>query len=131
MADAMKKLLVGLVLCGVAWAGDFQQVTLLDVQAFDRPGMAVSANGGYSSTVINYNMFTLTVPLDDQEVSATFYAGRHFKSSDFVVGDSISARIDGEKLIIRDHEGKEHKARIVRRARPATGLPASPPHASR
>jgi hypothetical protein len=52
--------------------------------------------------------------------SAQYQQSRHFKPSELIVGDPIEARIDGDKLILRTADGKEQKAKIVRRERLAT-----------
>jgi hypothetical protein len=97
----------------IAAASDFQQVKLLDVASYTSPQLIAGA----TPILVEHNMFTLTVAIDDMSYSASYYARRHAKSSDFIVGDMIPARIDGDKLVIKTADGKEMKARITRRAR--------------
>lgn len=117
-----------LLLSAAALAADFQQAKLLDVQAFKQPGAPIIApNNGYPVVIpTSYNMFTITVALGDMSYSAQFRESRHFKPSQFVVGDSIQARVEGEKLIVKTADGTEKKAKIIRRERlkaPTAGQP--------
>jgi hypothetical protein len=49
--------------------------------------------------------------------SGQFRESRHFRPSQLVVGDAIQAKVEGEKLILKAAEGKEEKAKIIRRER--------------
>ena len=102
-----------MMISAIAAAADFQQVKLLDVAPYKSPQLIAGA----TPILVEHNMFTLTVAIDDMSYSASFYAHRHVKSSDFIVGDTIPARIDGDKLIVKTADGKEMKARITRKAR--------------
>jgi hypothetical protein len=110
----MKRVLIALLVCcsGMA-AADFQQVKLLDVAPYKSPQLIAGA----TPILVEHNMFTLTVAIGDLSYSASYYAQRHVKSSDFIVGDSIPAKIEGDKLVIKSADGKEMKARITRRER--------------
>ena len=101
------------------FAGDFQPAKLIDVQGFKEPGAPIIApNNGYPVVIpTSQNMFTITVALGEMSYSGQFREKRHFKPSQLIVGDSIQARIDGEKLILRTAAGREEKAKITRRER--------------
>ena len=116
----MKSIIATLLLLqAVGFAVDFQQAKLIDVQGFKQAGAPIIApNNGYPVVIpTSRNMFTITVALDNMSYSGQFGENRHFKPSQLIVGDSIQARIDGEKLILRTAEGKEEKAKIIRRER--------------
>lgn len=108
-----------LLLSGILFAADFQSAKLVDVQAFKQPGAPIIApNNGYPVVIpTSQNMFTITVALNDMSYSGQFHESRHFKPSQLIVGDSIQARIDGEKLILKTKEGREERAKIIRRER--------------
>jgi hypothetical protein len=108
-----------LVLAPLASAEDFQQAKLLDVQAFKAAGPSIVAPNGNNSVIIptSRNMFTITVAIGEMAYSAQFRESRHFKPSQFVVGDPIEAKVEGDKLILKNSENKEEKAKIVRRER--------------
>jgi hypothetical protein len=107
------------MLLAVAVAADFQQAKLLDVQVFTRAGPSlVAPNNGYPVIIpSSEKMFTITVALDGMSYSAQYRQTRHFKPSELIVGDTISARIESDKLILKTATGKEMKAKIVRRER--------------
>lgn len=108
-----------LLLSGVLFAADFQSAKLIDVEAFKQSGAPIIApNNGYPVVIpTSQNMFTITVALNDMSYSGQFHESRHFKPSQLIVGDSIQARIDGERLILKIAEGKEERAKIIRRER--------------
>ena len=103
----------------MAFGSDFQQAKLVDVQGFKQPGAPIIApNNGYPVVIpTSQNMFTITVVLDGMSYSGQFRESRHFRPSQLVVGDAIQAKIEGEKLILKAAEGKEEKAKIIRRER--------------
>jgi hypothetical protein len=116
----MKTLIVVLLLfSAVAFAADFHQAKLIDVQGFKQAGPPIIApNNGYPVVIpTSQNMFTITVAFGDMSYSGQFQESRHFKPSQLIVGDSIQARIDGEKLILKTAAGREEKAKIIRRER--------------
>lgn len=116
----MKTLAVMLILIPAMAVGtDFQQARLIDVQGFRESGAPIIApNNGYPVIIpTSRNMFTITVALGEISYSGQFSENRHFKPARLVVGDSIPARIDGEKLILKTAEGKEQRAKIMRRER--------------
>ncbi len=103
----------------MAFGSDFQQAKLVDVQGFKQPGAPIIApNNGYPVVIpTSQNMFTITVALDGMSYSGQFRESRHFRPSQLVIGDAIQAKIEGEKLILKAEEGKEEKAKIIRRER--------------
>lgn len=107
----MRFLAVLLLAGALAHGADFQQAKIMDVQPLSRPGMAIG------EVITNIDMITVTVAIDGMAYSATYNKPRHVDSSNFIVGDSIAAKIDGEKLILRSSSGKELKAKITRRER--------------
>lgn len=100
-------------------AQDFQPAKLLDVQAFTAAGPSIVAPNGNNPVIIptSRNMFTITVAMDGMSYSAQYPQKRNFKPSELIVGDAIPARLDGDKLILKTTDGKEIKAKIVRRER--------------
>lgn len=117
----MKILAAILIMIASAGASDFQQVKLLDVSAGQKAGptlVTTNPSNGYSTAIpIAYDVFAVTVAIDGQQLTGSYYAGRHFKSSDLIVGDNVMAKAEGDNLILRDGRNKEHKGKIVRRAR--------------
>jgi hypothetical protein len=116
----MRKLAaVFVMISALAVAQDFQQAKLLDVTAYTTAGPSIVAPNGGMPVIIptSRNMFTITVALRDMSYSAQYSQTRHFKPSELIVGDLISARIDGDKLVLKTSDGKDIKAKIVRRAR--------------
>ena len=51
---------------------------------------------------------------DVNVVTAIFREDQHFKITDFNPGDSIQARIEGKKLVVKRLDGKEMKSKIIR-----------------
>lgn len=100
-------------------AQDFQDARLIDVAPFERSGAPIIApNNGYPVLIsTDQKMMTIAVALDGISYSANFRQSHDFRSSTLVVGDSIPARLDGGKLVLRKPNGKEVKAKVTRRAR--------------
>ena len=100
-------------------AQDFQDARLVNVAPFERSGAPIIApNNGYPVLIsTDQKMMTITVALEGMSYSANFRQSRDFRSSTLVVGDSVPARLDGEKLVLRKPNGKEVKAKVTRRAR--------------
>jgi len=111
--------LVLLLFSTIMFASDFQQAKLIDVQGFKQPGPAIIApNNGYPVAIpTSQNMFTITVAIGDMSYSGQFREARNFKPSRLIVGDSIQARVDGEKIVLKTEEGREERAKIIRRER--------------
>jgi hypothetical protein len=100
-------------------AEDFQNAKLIDIAPYRQSNAPIIApNNGYPVLIpTDQNMITITVALNGMSYSANFRQSRDFKSSTLVVGDSILARLDGDKLVLRKPNGKEIKATVTRRAR--------------
>ena len=116
---AMGMLGVFLLLSALSLAEDFQNAKVIDIAPY-RKGNApiIAPNNGYPVLInTDQNMMTITVALDGMSYSANFYQSRDFKSYTLIVGDSIPARLDGEKLVLKKPNGKEVKAKLTRRAR--------------
>jgi hypothetical protein len=106
----MKTFIFAFLLSSVALAADFQKAKIVDIQPFNGPGLVIG------NIIGNAQMFTLTVAFDDYTYSANYYVGSQLKPQHLVVGDPILARIDGDRLVIRQENGKEAKAKIIRKA---------------
>lgn len=97
----------------------FRKPKIVDVQPYtEQHAPIIAPNNGYPVLIdTSSKMFTLTLTIGDLNYSGNFRAARHFKSSDLIVGDTIEACVDGDKIIVRRPDGKEVKAKINRRAR--------------
>ena len=115
----MKWITLLLALSATALAADFQNGKLLDIQPFKQPGTPVIApNNGFPVVIpTSYEMFTMTVAIGEMSYGAQFRQARNFKASQFIVGDPIQARVDGDKLVVKTATGVEKKAKIIRRER--------------
>jgi type V secretory pathway adhesin AidA len=116
------RVLIVLLLAAVALAGEFRSGKLLDVVPYEvknSPLLATNTTTGTSVLVDRgtTQMFTITVALDDMSYSANFGQGKFFKPSELVVGDSVQARIEADKIVLKDSRGKEVRSPITRRAR--------------
>src|ERR1017187_240735 len=100
-------------------AEDFQSSKVIDVAPYRKSSAPIIApNNGYPVLIsTDEDLITITVAFDGMSYSANFRQTRDFKSSTLIVGDSIAARLDGDKLVLRKPNGKEIKAKITRRAR--------------
>lgn len=105
-----KTLTLALVLIStIALAADFQQAKLLDVISHKQANPVVP--------VAVYDMVTITVAINGMSYTATYYASKHLRSADLIVGDFIPAKLDNTELLIKLPDGKEIKSKIVRRER--------------
>jgi hypothetical protein len=122
----MPRLLVLTLNCACAVTGLAQSPTakIIDVRPYSSAGPSIIApNNGYPVVIpTSRNMFSLTVALDDMLYSVEVRQTHHVKPSNFIVGDSIQAHLEGEKLVVVDPSGKQIKEKVVRRER----LPAKP-----
>jgi hypothetical protein len=98
---------------------DSQNAKLVDVAPYNEGHAPIIApNNGYPVLIsTDRSMMTVTVALNGMAYSANFRQTRDFKSSTLVVGDLIPARLDGDKLVLKEPNGKEVKAKVTRRAR--------------
>ena len=55
----------------------------------------------------------LTVAIEKTSYTAVYPVNKHLKITDFNPGDFISARIEGNKLVIKSLDGKEMKSKIL------------------
>jgi len=108
-----------LLLSALSVAEDFQNAKVIDIAPYRKGNTPIIApNNGYPVLIsTDQNMMTITVALDEMSYSANFFQRRDFKSYTLIVGDSIPARLDGDKLVLEKPNGKEVKARLTRRAR--------------
>lgn len=59
----------------------------------------------------------ITLSLDGTNYTAVFPIDRHLKVEDLTVGETIMARVEGNKLVVQSPtDGKQLKAKISRRA---------------
>lgn len=115
----MKWIVLLLALSAAALAADFQNGKLLDIQPSKQPGVPVIApNNGFPVVIpTSYDVFTMTIAIGEMSYSAQFRQTRNFKASQFIVGDPIQTRVDGDKLVVKTATGVEKKAKIIRRER--------------
>jgi hypothetical protein len=121
---AMKRLLGALLLLSsLAWAADFKLAKVLEVRdasslaeaAVANHPVAIRAGGEQTASVPSqYLRCEITVALEGTSYTAVYPVDKHFKTSDYSVGDMVPARIDGKKLVLKRLDGKEMKAKIVR-----------------
>jgi hypothetical protein len=116
---AMGMLAAIFLLSDLSRAEDFQNAKVIDIAPYTKGNAPIIApNNGYPVLIsTDQNMMTITVAFDGMSYSGNFYQRRDFKSSTLIVGDSISARLDGDKLVLKKPNGKEVKAKLTRRAR--------------
>lgn len=114
----MKSVLALLLLSGLATA---ETGRIVDVSAYSERGTPqVTVIQGYPNPIVtqgSWEMFTLTIALDDMAYSANFRAKRGCHATDFIVGDPIEATVQGKSLVITRPDGKTEKAKITRKAR--------------
>lgn len=116
----VKRLLFVCLLSTLSFAADFKDATIVELRDATQVGTAEVSNtstvGPYAKDVpaMVFRCY-LTVEIDHAKYSAIFPVNQHFKMSDFGAGDSIPARVDGNKLTIRTPDGKEMKSKIVER----------------
>lgn len=119
----MKLLVAGfLLMASVAWAGDFQQAKVLDVQAgtvanTSPLGRWAASDGGSMVIPATKNVMLITVAIGDLNYTAQYQEQRHFKPSDLTIGEMTPVRVDGDKLTMKGSDGKEVKGRITRKGR--------------
>src|SRR5437763_848616 len=114
----VKRLLLLCVLSTLAFGADYKDATIVELRDATEIGTAevsnTSAVGPYAKDVpaMVYRCY-LTVEIDHEKYSAVFPVSRHFKLSDLNTGDTIPARVEGNKLVIRTPDGKQVKSKIV------------------
>jgi hypothetical protein len=115
---SVKKLLLLCVLSTLSFAADYKDATIVELRDATEVGTAEVTNtntvGPYAKDVpaMVYRCY-LTVEIDHEKYSAVFPVNQHFRLSDLNTGDTIAARIEGNKLVIRTPDGKQMKSKIV------------------
>jgi hypothetical protein len=110
-----------LVLGAIAWAGDFKPAKLVEVRDATQLGASVETNvrpGGQPSDAtpaIAYRC-EITVLLDGVSYTAVYPESKHLNPSELIAGDTIPARIEGNKLVLQTADGKQIKSKIIARA---------------
>lgn len=109
----MKHVLIVLIFSSLALcaATDFQKARLLDVTNYTEP----TPNG-------NLEMYRITVAMEGMVYTGTYDAHWvwSFRPGNLTVGDEIFAKIDKNTLILKRPDGKELKAKIIRREHEST-----------
>jgi hypothetical protein len=110
-----------LLLSCLSQAADFQRAKVLEIRDASEVGantIADSSEGvtgapGFVPAMLS--RCRLTVTIENTSYTAVYPVNKHLKITDFSPGDFISARIEGNKLIIKTLDGKELKAKVVDR----------------
>ena len=120
----------------VCHAADFKPAKVLEMRDASEVGantVSDSSEGlagapGFVPAVLS--RCRLVVAIDGTAYTAVYPASKHLKVTDFNPGDLISARIAGNKLVIKTLDGKEMKSKILSReaseSRSGEKPPASP-----
>lgn len=118
----MKRILATLLLfTSLAWSAGFKPAKVLDVRDASEVGANTVADssegvtGAPSFVPAMLSRCQITVALEGTSYAAIFPVNKHLRIGDFAAGDSISARIEGNKLIIKSLDGKELKSKVARR----------------
>ena len=116
----VQRLLFVCLLSTLSFAANYKDATVVELRDATQVGTAEVSNtstvGPYAKDVpaMVFRCY-LTVEIEHAKYSAIFPVNQHLKMSDFGAGDTISARVDGNKLVIRTPDGKEMKSKIVDR----------------
>lgn len=108
-----------LVFAAVCQAADLKPAKVLEIRDASEVGANTVSNSseglsgapGFVPAVLS--RCRLTVVIDKTSYTAIYPANNHLKITDFHPGDFISARIEGNKLLIKTLDGKEMKSKIV------------------
>ncbi len=120
-----KALAILLLMCALlAWAGGskWKSAKVLEVRDASETGASVAANNsvGVADTALVGGVVPrcrVTVALDGVSYSAIFPVDKHFKPTDLAEGEEVSARVEGNKLVLERPDGKEMKAKVVNQKR--------------
>lgn len=121
-----------LLLTAAAWAADFQSAKLLEARDASQVGANTVADSSegitHDATFVSavLSRCQISVALEGQSYTAIYPVNKHLRMADLIVGELIPARIEGNRLVIKTLDGKEMKAKIVRRE-PLEVLPAQKP----
>ena len=119
--SAMRRILVLVALCSVAWAADFKSAKVVDIRDASEVGANTVTNnsegvqGAPTFVPALLERCRLIIELEGKTYTALFPASNHLKITDYASGDSIPARIEGNKLVIKTLDGKVVKAKIAER----------------
>ncbi len=119
-----------LTLSALCQAADFKPAKVLEIRDASEVGantVADSSEGltgapGFVPAVLS--RCRIAVAIDKTSYTAVYPVNKHLRVTDFNPGDFISARIEGNKLVIKTLDGKEMKSKIVKHEPIET--PASP-----
>lgn len=109
-----------LALSTICQAADFKQAKVLEIRDASEVGAntvsdsseGLSGAPGFVPAVLS--RCRLTLAIDKTSYTAIYPVNNHLKITDFSPGDFISARIEGNKLLIKTLDGKEMKSKIVK-----------------
>jgi hypothetical protein len=110
-----------LALSTLCQAADFKPAKVLELKDASEVGANTVSNSseglagapGFVPAVLS--RCRLVVAIDDTSYTAVYPTSKHLKITDFNPGDLISARIEGNKLVIKTLDGKEMKSKILSR----------------
>ncbi len=125
-----------LVTCTLVWAGEakvYQQAKLLDYSSEDRSMYNYTTYNNYGTLLTvpnryNFKDYFIIIGLGDLVIMGSYTAKfRWTYKPNWIIGDIVNVRIDGDKLFIQRPDGKELKTTIVKRSRvipePQTNIP--------
>ena len=100
-------------------AADFKPARVLEIRDASEVGAStvsdssegLSGAPGFVPAVLS--RCRIAVAIDKTSYTAVYPVNKHLKITDFSPGDFISARIEGNKLVIKTLDGKEMKSKIV------------------
>lgn len=114
-----------LTVTAVCQAADFKPAKVLEMRDASEVGantvadssegivsLPASGSPGFVPAVLS--RCRLTLAIDKTSYTAIYPVNNHLKITDFNPGDFISARIEGNKLVIKTLDGKEMKSKIVK-----------------
>lgn len=128
-------LVLFLALGALCQAADFKSAKVLELKDASEVGantVSDSSEGlagapGFVPAVLS--RCRLTVAIEKTSYTAIFPVNKHLKIGDFNAGDFISARIEGNKLVIKTLDGKEMKSKIASHE-PVEAVPQEKPASS-
>src|SRR5579872_5335875 len=117
-------LLAVTLVSGSLWAKSYQSGTLLSVDDITTPNLK-----GEGPSIINHVEYRLNVQLGGFVYVCSYNPPFEwsYKPNDLLVKDAVEARVEGDHLYIKRHDGKELKTTIVRRMRATTPSDAQKP----